>query len=205
MRHILAAAAIAAICTGVTAAQAPNTLTAKEKAEGWILLFDGKSLGGWESHGADWRAENGVLVADSGKPGWLGTTATYGDFILKAEFRTGAKTNSGIYIRAARQGGAPRQTGYEVQIRDFPEPNENPVYLTGSLVRHAQAKGAAIVPDQWNTFEITAQGDHFVVLYNGAKVLDARDSKSASGVIGIEFNNARIEFRNLKLRPLGQR
>ena len=207
MRHIFAMVAMTALWTGLAAGQAPNTLSAKEKAEGWTLLFDGKSMNGWEIHGGpEWKAAGGTLVSEGPKPGWLGTTATYGDFVLKAEFRTGAKTNSGIYLRAAKEGGAPRQTGYEVQVRDYPEPNENPVYLTGSIVRHAIATGGVkIIPDQWNTFEITAEGDHLVVVYNGKQVVDAHDSKSAAGVIGLEFNNAKVEFRNVKLRPLGKR
>jgi Domain of Unknown Function (DUF1080) len=179
-----------------------NTLSSKEKTEGWVLLFDGKTLNGWEPKGtAEWKAADGALVSEGPKAGYLATTGTFDNFVLSLEFRTGANTNSGIYLRASKEG-SPRQTGYELQIRDFQEPNENPVYLTGSLVRHAVASGAKIVPGQWNRFEVAANGDHFVVMYNGAKVLDAHDKKSASGILGLEFNNAKVEFRNLKLKRL---
>ncbi len=181
----------------------PNTLSAEEEKEGWILLWDGKTLNGWESHGGGvWKVDNGALVGEpEGKPGWLGTTRAFSDFVLKAEFRTTADCNSGIYLRAAREG-VPRQTGYELQIRDYKEPQETVPFLTGSLVMHAHASDAKIIPNQWNRYEVTARGDHFVVVYNGKTVLDTHQSKSSSGVIGLEYNNRKIEFRNLKLRPL---
>ncbi len=47
----------------------PNTLSPAEKAEGWVLLFGGKTLAGWDQGAATtWRAENGTLIADSGEP-----------------------------------------------------------------------------------------------------------------------------------------
>ena len=181
----------------------PNTVTPQEKTDGWTLLWDGKTLNGWESHGGGiWKVENGSLTGEpEGKAGWLGTTASFSDFMLRAEFRTTADCNSGIYLRAAREG-VPRQTGYELQIRDFQEPGEQVPFLTGSLVLHAHASGAKIIPGEWNSFEVTAQGNRIVVIYNGKMVLDTQVSKSASGVIGLEYNNRKVEFRNLKIRRL---
>ncbi|HYM11866.1 MAG TPA: DUF1080 domain-containing protein, partial [Bryobacterales bacterium] len=163
---------------------------------------DGETMFGWEPHGAaEWRISNGALVADSADGGWLGATTEFADFILKLEFRTAADSNSGIFLRAAREG-APNLTGYELQIYD-----QHPAgYNTGSLVNYAKASQATIVPGQWNSFEITAAGSHFVVLYNGKKVLDAAVSKHAVGVIGLQYNRGRkVEFRNIKLRPLNLR
>jgi len=196
--HLLLAAAIA---FAVALAQsAPNTLTSVEAAEGWILLWDGETTFGWVSHGgAGWRIADGALVADSGEGGWLGTTSFFADYQLHAEFRTAADGNSGIFLRSAREG-APHQTGYELQIYD----TQPAGYNTASLVNYAKAAAAKIRPGVWNTFEVTVQGDHFVVVHNGAKVLDARDAKHAAGVIGLQYNQGKkIEFRNLKLRPLG--
>ena len=67
---------------------------------------------------------------------------------------------------------------------------------------------AKIVPGQWNTFEVTMNGDHIVVLYNGRKVVDAHDSTLASGAIGLQSAHpvdppgAKVEFRNLKVKRL---
>src|SRR5438477_4277944 len=87
--------------------QVPNTLTAKERADGWRLLFDGKTFAGWRGLGYDsvptahWKIENGTIkkvpngdiprLAD-GQPaagGDLMTTETFGDFELSWEWKIG--------------------------------------------------------------------------------------------------------------------
>ena len=196
---------------------APNTLSAKEKAEGWTLLFDGKDLNGWESRqGGEWKVVGGAIMTDSPKGGGLYTTQEFGDFILRAEFRTTNDVNGGIYLRYNRAPAPPAQgdakakkaavpRGYELQIRD----SRKGGYTTGSLVDAIQADpGAKIVSNQWNRFEVTAQGDHFVVMYNGRKILDGHDAKFARGSIGLQWAHPervpgrKIEFRNLKIKSL---
>jgi hypothetical protein len=175
-----------------------NTLTAQEKAEGWVLLFDGKTLNGWDQGSrTTWRAENGALVADTGEPVNLRGTTAYSDFIVKFDFRHGKDGNSGFFIRSALQG-QPATTGYEVQIW-----NDHEKYPTGSLVNHLIAKPAKPAPDEWHSFEVTAQGDHFIVVLDGEKILDDHDSKSKEGYFYLQFNKGKkIEFRNIKVKKL---
>lgn len=190
MQKFLACAALFAAAVVPAAAQ---------PAAGWKLLFDGKSLKGWEPHeGAVWRVADGAIVCEGDKPGWLGTTESFSNFELTLEFRAGAKINSGVFLRSQKEG-APAETGYELQIWDF-----RPTFKTGSLVNSLEAKPAAIRPDQWNKFEVRAEGDRFVVVFNGQTVLDGRDSKHKSGVIGLQYNTGtgKIEFRNIKIRPI---
>ena len=177
-----------------------NTLTRQEVEQGWILLWDGKTEYGWEWHGdARWRIEDGVLKSDGGGYGWLGTTSSFGDFELSIEFRTPADGNSGVFLRSARRG-APHQTGYELQIF-----NRQPQgYNTGSLVFYVKAQPAEFIGGQWNRYHVRAVGSRFVVRLNDREVLDASDSSHAAGVIGLQYNEDKpIEFRNIKLRPLG--
>ena len=66
-----------------------------------------------------------------------------------------------------------------------------------------KASPTKIKPNDWNKYEITADGDHFVVNLNGKTVLDAHDSKHASGVIGFQCQkDQHIEFRNIQLQPI---
>jgi hypothetical protein len=117
---------------------------------------------------------------------------------LILEFRGPEKVNSGVFLRSQKEG-QPHVTGYELQIWDYQPAG----FLTGSLVGSLKATPAKIIPDQWNKYEITAQGDHFVINLNGKTLLDARDSKHSSGVIGFQCQkDQRIEFRNIKLRPI---
>jgi Domain of Unknown Function (DUF1080) len=190
----------ALILAAASLAPGQNTLTPKEASEGWILLFDGESPFGWTQEGkAQWDVENGALTSGGGS-GWLRSNAAFADFILKCDYRTGAEGNSGLFLRSARQG-APHETGYELQIW-----NQHPKFPTGSLVNHIPAKKVQPAPDQWHTYEITAQGDHWAIKLDGKKVLDGRDAKSKVGHIGLQYNEGKkVEFRNIKLRPLGAR
>ena len=203
---------------------APNTMTANEQKDGWILLFDGKSLDAWNvtpELAKVWRVVDGGIKCDSSAAGGtLLSKKDFADFILRAEFRADPNINSGIMIRNPRlrtvaagekkkKGGGDSQ-GYEVQIRDKnPGRYSGGSYLTGSLVNVAKApETAKIKPGEWNTFEITAQGDHFVIIYNGVKVVDAYDSRLTNGAIGLQLahpedaRGADIEFRNLKVKRL---
>src|SRR5947209_14491438 len=65
----------------------PNTLTPKEIAEGWILLFDGKTTFGWTSpNGSKWTIVDGMLAPQKDKPGLLVTTTAFSHYELAVEF-----------------------------------------------------------------------------------------------------------------------
>ena len=186
---------IAAACA--LAAQ-QNSLSSKEISDGWILLFDGESAFGWaEEGGAKWSVSDGALVP-SGESGYLRSNSAFADYILRIDYRAPAEENSGIFLRSAREG-QPHVTGYELQIF-----GRHPEYPTGSLVNHIKGKPVNPAPDRWHTFEVTAQGDRFIVKLDGKTVLDGRDSKSAMGHIGLQYNKDKpVQFRNIKLKPLG--
>lgn len=176
-----------------------NTLTPEETGQGWILLWDGATTFGWQALGeAEWQIADGVLSAASGNSGWLATNAQFADYLLKLEYRTAADGNSGIFLRSLKEG-EPHQTGYELQICD-----SHASYTTGSLVNHIKAKPVVTNPDRWQSYEISVQGDHFLVRLNGEQILDARTEAHRTGHIGLQYNQGKtIEFRNIKLRPLG--
>jgi hypothetical protein len=172
-------------------------------AQTWKSLFDGKSLNGWEARATfappatgDWKVENGAIVCGGATPGWLATKGTFKDFQLQVEFRGPATVNSGVFLRSQKEG-EPHVTGYELQIWDMQPAG----YLTGSLVGSIKAQPTKIKADQWNSFDITAKGDHFLVKLNGQTVLDAKDSKHGEGVIGFQCQaKQHIEFRNIRIK-----
>ena len=184
----------------VNMASMPNTLTQREVEEGWILLFDGESLFGWTAVGEPkWAVENGALVALSGSQqmGWIRSGSQFADYALKVDFKTHEKGNSGVFLRSATEG-PPHVTGYELQIW-----SENKQYPTGSLVNHVSTSKGKFRGDVWNSYEVNVTGDHWLVKLNGQSVLDAREGKTRMGHIGLQSNKDRIEFRNIKLKPLG--
>ncbi len=187
--------------SGLFAQQRPNSLTPKEVAEGWILLWDGETTFGWESLGkAEWKITDGILSASSAENGWLASNTQFADFILKADYRTGVDGNSGLFLRSTKEG-QPHQTGYELQIFDA-----HKEFTTGSLVNHLKAKKVKTKPNQWHSYEIRAEGELFIVKLDGKTLLKGKDRTHATGHIGLQYNkDKKIEFRNLKLKPLGPR
>ena len=190
-----------------------NALTSQEQKDGWILLFDGKSLDKWNVTPAlakVWHVSDGAIKADlSDAGGTLLTKDTFDNFVLRVEFRAHPDINSGIILRSPAPG-LKEAPGYELQIRDRnPGKYSSGDFLTGSVVNVSKAPhDVKIIPNAWNTIEATVDGDHFVVVYNGKKVADGHDSKRASGYIGLQLahpedvRHASLEFRNIKVKRL---
>ncbi len=194
------ALALFAASVAASASAAENALSTAELEEGWILLFDGETLYGWEPQSdADWQVQDGAIRVESGQPGLLCTTTQFGDFVLKADFRSEAGTNSGIFLRTAPRPTNPTSDCYELNIA---APEKSP-FPTGSLVGRAKSDVTS-TSSEWRTLEVTCQGGHFVVKLDGQQVLDYTDPNPLGrGYIGLQLNKGPIAFRNLKLKPLG--
>jgi len=178
---------------------APNTLTAEEAADGWVLLFDGESLFGWKAaNDADWQVEDGAITATEGTPGLIHTRGQYGNYKLKVDFKSVEGGNSGIFLRTSPKPADVQGRCYEINIADLGT-NDWP---TGSIV---QRKKAETQHDsaEWQTLEVTADGPDFSVTIDGEKVLDYTDEKPLGrGFIGLQFRTGKIQFRNIKLKPI---
>ncbi|WP_372620396.1 DUF1080 domain-containing protein [Falsiroseomonas sp.] len=179
---------------------------------GWTSLFNGRDLEGWNRIGdANWRVENGMMVADRGN-GMLVSAQSYGDFQLRLEFWVETSTNSGIFIRVSDPSSINSSNAYEVNIWDErPEPK----YGTGAIVDVAAVDPMPKAGGRWNEYDITARGDRFTVLLNGQKTVDAaQDGRFASGPIalqhgaglrdaaGVPNDRGVVRFRKVEIRTL---
>jgi hypothetical protein len=93
----------------------------------------------------------------------FGDAGIYSDYVLKIYFRNSPRGNSGVFPCSALD----EVTGYELQIR-----NESSTFPTGSLVNHVKKKPVSPTPEEWHSYNVTVQGDHFVVALDGDTVLD---------------------------------
>jgi 3-keto-disaccharide hydrolase len=176
---------------------------------GWITLVDGtaKSLENWNRLGdANWRAEDGTIVADKGKGGFLVSKNSYKDFQIRAEFWADHSTNSGIFIRAADPNKIGAVSSYEVNIYDQ---RPEPAYGTGAIVDVAKVDPMPKAGGKWNTFLITARGSQLTVVLNGQQTVNVSDSKFASGPFALQFGNGpkdapggAIKWRKVEIKPL---
>jgi len=195
-----------------------NTLTPAEQAAGWILLFDGETLFGWEDGNAvarktrtapadpnepapnpiNWQVVDGAIRANAGEIGLLCTTSEFADYQLHVEWRAVKNCNSGIFLRTALKPTDAGLDCYELNVA----PPDNP-FPTGSYVKRQKVEGAGET-DGWRTYDCTLRGDHSVIVLDGKEVLNYRDpGPLRKGRIGLQHNMGQVEFRNIKLKPLG--
>ncbi|MDZ4852509.1 MAG: DUF1080 domain-containing protein [Pirellulaceae bacterium] len=177
-------------------------LSKKELDFGWIRLFDGQSMMGWQPNSkANWRIENGEIVADAGEKGFLFSTSRFGDFELQLEFLAEPITNSGVFLRCPLTPTSPKSNCYELNIA----PPDNP-FPTGSLVERIKVNSESVGEldmDQWHTLHALVDGEHVQTWVDGREAVDYQDdTKLTSGLIGLQFREGKIRFRNIRLRPI---
>jgi len=177
-------------------------LPADEAADGWIRLFDGHTLFGWDIAGAaNWRVENNTIVVDAGEQSLLCTAVPWQDYELTLEFKAPAETNSGVFLRTPLQPSDPATDCYEVNIA----PTDHP-FPVGSVVGRQKAypPEPPVLADQWQSMNMLVEGGRVEVSINDALVCDYSDEDPLpAGRIGLQHNKGRVEFRNLRLRPIG--
>ena len=177
---------------------------------GWVTLLDGdKGLENWSRSGdANWRAEDGAIVADKGKSGFLVSKNTYRDFVIYAEFWAATDTNSGIFIRASDPGKINADNAYEVNIWDI---RPDPTYATGAIVNFAAVPVPTVhkAGGKWNTLEIQAKGAELTVKLNGVVTASTQNSKFASGPFALQYGpgvkgatGGPIKWRKVQIKPL---
>jgi len=163
----------------------------------WQTLFDGTSLDGWTEVGdANWQLRDGAVHADSGT-GFLLTNAVYDDFDLALEFFVTPDANSGVFIRCANPAQIGAATCYEVNIFDQ---RPDPSYRTGGIVDIATPSVMLDTGDRWNTYEISAHGQHLTVRLNGELTVDTNDEKLVAGPFALQYGAGQVMFRNVRVR-----
>ncbi|MEW6357347.1 MAG: SUMF1/EgtB/PvdO family nonheme iron enzyme [Planctomycetota bacterium] len=179
----------------------------KPDAEGYIPLFNGKDLTGWrirdDSKPNGWSVQDGLLV--NTRPGNdLITEQMFGDFEFHCEYRMPKDGNSGVFLRGR----------YEVQIwDDFGRPpgKETSGGIWGLIPPSENASKPA---GEWQALAVGIKGKRVQVVLNGKKVIDygeltqptrgALDNNvDQPGPIVLQGAKSPVEFRNIRIKPLG--
>jgi len=176
-------------------------LTADEIRAGWLSLFDGKSLFGWDvPTESNWHVEGGAIVADTGTKSLLLTPFHFDDFELRCSFHVAEGGNSGIFLRTALNASDPAKDTYELNICD-----SHPTHKTGSLVGRYVAENVPAVEGAWHDFRVHCNGPVIQVWLDEKQIVDFTDTSDAvrlTGRIGLQMNEGRSAFRNVFIRPL---
>ncbi len=217
------------LSAGAQEAGKPNTLTAKEKKEGWKLLFDGKTFDGWLSWGSrkplekgKWTIEEGALHLSGRGGGDIYTKEAFENFELSLEWKTTG--NSGIFYRVdPSYKGKIWKRAPEMQIwKDGPKALGNSSAGGLYALYSIEGKEKVIHPDGWNEIRIRIVDDHVTHSMNGQKLyaytIGSEDwnqriakskfrnekgfAKNAKGPVGLQDHGAKVWFRSIKVRVL---
>ena len=166
----------------------------------WAVLFAGHDLASFDSLGdAQWNIIDDYVEADGYTGSFLVSKGGYTDFRLQVEFYPGPDSNSGIFIRCADPAAVAATSCYEVNIFDT---NENPDNRTGSIVNYQAPLVTSMANEQWNLYDIVAEGSSITVTLNGMVTAQIDDDSYPSGPFALQNNGGLIRFRNVRLQPL---
>lgn len=219
LRHVSFFACIAMLAA-LSVADEPAAPRSNE--EGFVPLYNGKDLSGWEVQRGNieaWKADGELLSCVGERGGWLRTSKVYSDFVLRLEYRLPPDGNSGVGLRFPSEGN-PAHDGMEVQLLDDDAEKYKDLVAaqyTGSIYYQAAAKRGAIKPPgEWNTFEVTCRGPHVKVVLNGQvvndveldKIIKAEGNYAALadrpeiGFVGMQSHGSHVDFRKIRIKDL---
>ena len=163
---------------------APNTLTEKEKQNGWQLLFDGKTTEGWHGYNMQgipdvWSIEDGCFTIN-GKGGTeqqdVITNDIYRNFAFTVEYKLSQGSNSGIIfqVKEDEKYQFPYETGPEFQLIDhenWPDPLED-WQINGANYAMYPPKSQPNKPvGEWNRLFLVVNGNHVTQMINGVEIV----------------------------------
>jgi 3-keto-disaccharide hydrolase len=197
----------------------------KPDKDGYIALFDGKTLDGWAQRGgkAKYEVKDGAIVGSSvpNTPNsFLCTKRDYADFVLELEFKVDPSLNSGVQVRSqyAPEGdsvtsagktikGGPggRVFGYQVEIDPSKRAYTGGIYDEGrrawlnDLSKNEPAR-MAFKQNEWNAFKIECKGPSIKTWVNGVAAADLKDDVDPKGFIALQVHGVGKKTDTLEVR-----
>jgi hypothetical protein len=188
---------------------------------GFVSLFDGETLDGWEGNLKMFRVEDGAIVAGTQKERipnneFLCTKKTYSDFELRLQAKLEGKgDNAGIQFRSKRIPNHHEVIGFQADIGVMKDDQ----LIWGALYDESRRRKFLVVgdqaelrkvvrPDGWNDFVIQCEGPHIQIRVNGYLAVDyvEKDADIAdSGIIGVQIHSgepAEASYRNIRIKEL---
>lgn len=201
-----------------------NTLTEEEKAEGWVLLFNGKDLSNFRNYKKDgisdkWVVKDGAFTLTGKGGGDIITKEQYGSFEIKLDYKISKGGNSGLMYHVQETENTPWKTGPEMQIQDNVDGHDP--QKAGWLYQLYKSDTDATNPaGEWNTVHLVITPEKCVHYMNGTKyceyVKGSQDwddkvaaskfskfpnfGKPTKGHINLQDHGNVVSFRNVKIK-----
>ena len=168
--------------------------------EGWVDIFNGKTLGGWSVEGqGKWKVDQGLLVGIGNNSRLVYTKERFQDLEVRVECKINKDGNSGLFLRT--QFGKGSFDGYEAQITNI-DTGQNT--MTGGIYNRTDFKKKLVDDDTWFTLKFLAKGDRLTVFINDKKTSETTDQKFKSGQIALQVwgKTTVVQFRTIQVRKL---
>ena len=179
--------------------------------DGFVPLFNGKDLDGWDGDPRLWKVQDGMIVGSTegvtlNDNSFLITKKKYANFILRLDMKL-RNHNSGIQFRSeALPNWVVR--GYQADAAEnnywgclYEEKGKRSI-----MVNSFKEKGSTVVKlKDWNTYEILCDGDHIQIKLNGLVTADLHDSVRLDGIIALQLHRGppmEAYFRNIAIKIL---
>jgi hypothetical protein len=195
-----------------------NALTSAEKAEGWQLLFDGKSLDGWRANEkpGTFSVEKGCIVVQGPRSHlfYVGPVENHDfkNFELRLETKTFPKANSGVYLHTEPNESGWPPKGYEVQVNT----SHSDWRRTAGLYAIQDVRETASRDGEWFTLRIRVEGRRITTFVNDRVIADyveegepvrpedLRGRILSRGTFALQGHDpeSRVLFRTIAVRPL---
>lgn len=184
--------------------------------EGFVPMFNGKDLAGWQTTG-NWMVEDGGVITlkpREGEKGWqrygdyLTTAKKYKNFEIKLDFKFNAAGNSGVFMRIGDLKDHVT-SGMEVQILDTHGKKDVGHHDCGGVIRTVGPTKNMVKPaGEWNHYHIKLVNSQLTVILNGEQIVDIDLSQSAmkdrpmEGYISFQDEAKRVWYRNVLIKEL---
>jgi hypothetical protein len=191
-------------------------LSAAETEEGFVALFDGKSLDGWKTateHSATWKVEDGALVTRGERCHlfYVGDTKPFKNFELRVDVMTEPGSNGGIYFHTQYQEAGWPKYGFECQVNN----THSDWKKTGSLYDVVNVPGSPAKDNQWWTQTIIVKGNQVTVKINDQVLFEYTEPAGAQpgrdftrkldqGTFALQAHDPKsvIRYKNIRVKRL---
>ena len=205
-------------CLAVCALWSPASVVAAEPdGEGWVSLFDGKTLNGWKVNEVPeaWKVVDGTIVVNGPRSHlfYVGDEQPFVNFEFKAEVKANPNSNSGIYIHTKFQPDGWPKYGFETQVNN--SYNSDP-RKTGSLYGVVDVKEQNVEDNTWWTQHIIVKGKQVIIKINEKEVVNytepdnqkafdgSFERRLGSGTFALQGHDpgSTVTYRNIRVKRL---
>lgn len=218
-QNVLLSLTVLAACFALSIAPAPAADAKAAEEDGFISLFDGKTLDGWKNneHEEAVRVEDGAMVvggSDRSHVFYVGPVENHDfkDFDLKLEVNTQPGSNSGIYVHTKYEDEGWPSQGYECQVNN----SQGDWRRTGSLYAIEDVRETNAKDNEWFDYEISVRGKKITITVNGEKAVEYTEPddverapefagrKFGSGTIALQAHDpgSVVRYRNIRIKPV---